>query len=175
MRADVFYNDTPIGSIDWTPDAHGVQVNLDCAVCGDEILRCYAVVCGTVLRVGLPAPEHGRLRLRRHLSRETLREAGCEGEPERFYLAPAPEPLPQSNAPPAPTPVTGDAVLDALLSAGEVEIEQTENGLRLQCPFDPKKPFALAPAFVLCRVTGDTAVLEWKKDAADAAASSEKA
>ncbi len=175
MQAEVFYNDTLIGTIDWTPDVHGVQVNLDCAVCGDDLLRCYAVFGENVLRVGLPAPEHGRLRLRRHLSRETLREAGCLGEPERFYLAPAPEPLPQSNAPPELSLVTGDAVLDALLSAGEVQIEQTENGLRLQCPFDPKKPFALAPAFVLCRIEGNTAALEWKKDAADAAASSEKA
>ena len=29
MRADVFCNDNPIGTIDWTPDACGVQVNLD--------------------------------------------------------------------------------------------------------------------------------------------------
>ena len=102
MRADVFCNNNPIGTIDWTPDACGVQVNLDCAVCGDELLRCYAVVNGNILRVGLPAPEHGRLCLRRHLSRQMLHETGCEGEPERFYLASAPEPLPQSNAPPNP-------------------------------------------------------------------------
>ena len=107
MRADVFCNNNPIGTIDWTPDACGVQVNLDCAVCGDELLRCYAVVNGNILRVGLPAPEHGRLRLRRHLSRQMLHETGCEGEPERFYLASAPEPLPQSNAPPEPPLVTG--------------------------------------------------------------------
>ncbi len=86
MRADVFCNNNPIGTIDWTPDACGVQVNLDCAVGGDELLRCYAVVNGNILRVGLPAPEHGRLRLRRHLSRQMLHETGCEGEPERFYL-----------------------------------------------------------------------------------------
>ena len=40
MRADVFCNNNPIGTIDWTPDACGVQVNLDCAVCGNELLRC---------------------------------------------------------------------------------------------------------------------------------------
>ena len=139
MRADVFCNNNPIGTIDWTPDACGVQVNLDCAVCGDELLRCYAVVNGNILRVGLPAPEHGRLRLRRHLSRQMLHETGCEGEPERFYLASAPEPLPQSNAPPEPPLVTGDTVLDALLSNENVQIQPTETGLRLQCPFDPKK------------------------------------
>ena len=66
-------------------------------------------------------------------------------------------------------------MLDAILSSGDVQVQQTETGLRLQCPFDPKKPFALAPAFVLCRIEGNTAVLEWKKDAAGAAASSEKA
>ena len=54
MRAEVFHNADPVGTIDWTPDAHGVQVNLDCAVCGDELLRCYAVFQGNVLRVGLP-------------------------------------------------------------------------------------------------------------------------
>ena len=145
MRADVFCNNNPIGMIDWMPDACGVQVNLDCVVCGNELLRCYAVVNGNILRVGLPAPEHGRLRLRRHLSRQMLHETGCEGEPERFYLASAPEPLPQSNAPPEPSLVTGDAVLDALLSNESVQIQPTETGLRLQCPFDPKKPFALRP------------------------------
>ena len=67
MRAEVFHNADPVGTIDWTPDACGVQVNLDCAVCGDELLRCYAVFQGNVLRVGLPAPEHGRLRLRRRI------------------------------------------------------------------------------------------------------------
>ncbi|MFR4415263.1 MAG: hypothetical protein ACLT4C_08460, partial [Butyricicoccus sp.] len=103
-----------------------VQVNLDCAVCGNELLRCYAVVNGNILRVGLPAPEHGRLRLRRHLSRQMLHETGCEGEPERFYLASAPEPLPQSNAPPEPPVVTGDTVLDALLSNENVQIQPTE-------------------------------------------------
>ena len=92
MRADVFCNNNPIGTINWMPDACGVQVNLDCAVCGNELLRCYAVVNGNILRVGLPAPEHGRLCLRRHLSRQMLHENGCEGEPERFYLASAPEP-----------------------------------------------------------------------------------
>ena len=55
MRADVFCNNNPIGTIDWMPDACGVQVNLDCAVCGNELLRCYAVVNGNILRVGLPA------------------------------------------------------------------------------------------------------------------------
>ena len=49
MRADVFCNNNPIGTIDWTPDACGVQVNLDCAVGGDELLRCYAVVNGNIL------------------------------------------------------------------------------------------------------------------------------
>ena len=94
IRADVFCNDNPIGTIDWTPDACGVRrVDLDYAICGDELLRCYAVVNGNILRVGLPAPEHGRLRLHRHLSRQMLHETGCE-EPERFYLASAPEPLP---------------------------------------------------------------------------------
>ena len=176
MRADVFYHQQPVGTIEWTPDSRGVQVALDCALCGSELLRCYAVCGEHTLRVGLPAPEHGRLRLHRRLSRETLRAAGCTGEPERFYLAAEPEAAPpQSNAPPASPLATGDAVLDALLGTGEVKIEQTENGVRLQCLFDPQKPFALAPAFVLCRVESGTAVLEWKKDAAGAAASSGKA
>ena len=176
MRADVFCNDNPIGTIDWTPDACGVQVNLDCAVCGDELLRCYAVVNGNILRVGLPAPEHGRLRLRRHLSRQMLHETGCEGEPERFYLASAPEPLPQSNAPPEPPVVTGDTILDALLSnendADSADRDRTASAMSVR----PEKSRShWHPLFVLCRTEGNTAVLEWKKDAADAAASSEKA
>ena len=176
MQAEVFYNNTPVGTIDWTPNSRGVEILLDCALCGTELLRCYGICGGNTLRIGLPAPEHGRLRLRRQLSRETLRAAGCVSVPERFYLAAAPEtisaPLPQSNAPPATPFTTGDSVLDALLTGGEVQLEQIETGVRLSCPFDPKKPFALAPAFVLCRVQGNTAVLEWKKDAAGEAASS---
>ena len=144
MRADVFCNDNPIGTIDWTPDACGVQVNLDCAVCGNELLRCYAVVNGNILRVGLPAPEHGRLRLHRHLSRQMLHETGCEGKPERFYLASVPEPLPQSNAPPKPPLVTGDTVLDALLSSENVQIQPTETGLRLQCRSHWRPPLYFA-------------------------------
>lgn len=176
MQAEVFCNNTPVGTIDWTPDSRGVDISLDCAMCSTELLRCYGICGGNTLRIGLPAPENGRLRLHRHLSRETLRAAGCTSLPERFYLAAAPEtvsePLPQSNAPPMPPLTTGDTVLDAVLSAGNVQIQQTETGVRLQCPFDPKKPFALAPAFVLCRVQGSTAVLEWKKDAAGETASS---
>ena len=175
MRADVFHNDTPIGTIEWETDSRGVQVVLDCALCGEgALLRCYAVCGGQTLRVGLPEPEGGRLRLRRRLSREMLREAGCETPPERFYLALTPETAQPVGASAAPIG-TGDAVLDALLSNENVQIQPTETGLRLQCPFDPQKPFALAPAFVLCRVEGKNAVLEWKKDAANAAASSEKA
>ena len=170
MHADVFYNGNSVGTIEWTPDSRGVQVALDCALCGSELLRCYAECGAHTLRVGLPAPEHRRLRLHRRLSLETLRASGCTGVPERFYLAVEPE-----DAPPALPLTTGDAVLDALLADGEVTIEQTETGMCLRCPFDPQKPFALAPAFVLCRVESGAAVLTWKKDAADTAASSEKA
>ena len=174
MRADVFCNNNPIGTIDWTPDACGVQVNLDCAVCGDELLRCYAVVNGNILRVGLPAPEHGRLRLRRHLSRQMLHETGCEGEPERFYLASAPAFAAEQCAAQA-------AACHRRYGPGRASIQRKRadsadrDRTASAMSFDPKKPFALAPAFVLCRTEGNTAVLEWKKDAADAAASSEKA
>ena len=69
---------------------------------------------------------------------------------------------------------TGDAVLDTLLREGTVHAEQYAEGVRLRCPFASDRPFALAPAFVLCRVEGEEAILDWtKKDAAGAAASKE--
>ena len=114
MRADVFCNDNPIGTIDWTPDKSGVQVNLDCAVCGDELLRCYTVVNGNILRVGLHRsmavcacagisrgkccmrlaaranPNGSTSRLRRRLCRRAMRRPSRRLSPEmrfwtRFY------------------------------------------------------------------------------------------
>ena len=156
------------------------------------LLRCYGETDGEPLLVGLPAPENGRLRLRRHLSKETLKAAGCvSAPPKAFYLAEHPgqknaavtekEQPSQDDAPPKhsdsaePPLQTGDAVLDALLDGGEVRAERRQKGLRLHCPFVCDRPFALAPAFVLCRVEGDEAILDWtKKDAADVAASDHK-
>ena len=67
---------------------------------------------------------------------------------------------------------TGDAVLDALLASGAVQAEPAEDALVLHCAFATDRPFALAPAFVLCTVEEGVARLRWtKKDAADGAAS----
>ena len=64
--------------------------------------------------------------------------------------------------------------LDALIEAGAVSAERTENGVCLSCPFSPHEPFALAPAFVLCRAEQGRAVLDWKTEgAAESAAPSE--
>ena len=80
MRADVFCNNNPpVRSTDPGCLRRTGQSRL--RRLRDELLRCYAVVNGNILRVGLPAPEHGRLRLRRHLSRQMLHETGCEGNP----------------------------------------------------------------------------------------------
>nr|WP_297275467.1 hypothetical protein [uncultured Agathobaculum sp.] len=189
MRATVSYAGEPTGWLLWEPDAYGVQIEVDCAMPPDApLLRCYGETGGAPLLIGLPAPENGRLRLRRHLSKETLKAAGCaDGPPAAFYLAersrqkddvvPQPEQTPQDTASQPqitvkPSLRTGDAVLDALLDGGEVHVERRQEGLRLHCPFSPDRPFALAPAFVLCRVEGDEATLDWtKKDAAGAAAS----
>lgn len=188
MRAEVTYAGSPAGWLSWEPDAYGVQVGVDCAMpSGAPLLRCYGETGKTPLLVGLPAPENGRLRLRRHLSKETLKAAGCaDGPPAAFYLAERPsvmeKPAPKPEQPPKdasqpksePPLRTGDAVLDALLDSGAVRAERIPEGIRLRCVFLPDRSFALAPAFVLCRVQGDEAVLDWtKKDAADAAASEE--
>lgn len=182
MQTEVDFAGGSVGKLDWKADAHGVQVDLDCTLCGrGELLRCYGEwASGAVLRIGLPAPEDGRLRLRRHLSRETLKMAGCpETVPQRVYLAAAPEPpvirrhpaskaeeIGQTAEPaqgdPLVTAQTGDAVLDALLPAGVVQLEREGEVLRLSCPFASDRPFALAPAFVLCSVRGGRAELRWE-------------
>lgn len=190
MRAAVIYAGEQTGWLLWEPDAYGVQVEVDCAMPPDApLLRCYGENDGEPLLIGLPAPENGRLRLRRHLSKETLKAAGyLDAPPKAFYLAEHPrqkhdavtkqERCAQDDAPSQVSDSTesslqtGDAVLDALLNGGEVRAERSQEGLRLRCSFASDRPFALAPAFVLCRVEGDEAVLDWtKKDAATSAAS----
>ena len=177
MKTQVEFEDRPVGEIGWTADAYGVTVELDCTIPCEPLvlLRCYAETDGAPFLVGLPEPLHGRLRLRRHLSRETLREAGLDGRtPARFYLAERPEAPRTLEKPPSgetPQPRMGDAVLDALLAQGSVRAERTETGVRLTCAFGGAQPFALAPAFVLCRVENGAAILDWtQKGAADAAA-----
>lgn len=193
MRAAVMYAGEPAGWLIWEPDAYGVQIEVDCAMPPDApLLRCYGETDGEPLLVGLPAPENGRLHLRRHLSKETIKAAGCvSAPPKTFYLAEHPkqkidtatkteqsvqdDASPQASDDTKPPLRTGDAVLDALLDGGEVHAERSPEGLRLHCSFASDRSFALAPAFVLCRVEGDEAVLDWtKKDAADAAASDDK-
>lgn len=189
MQAEVFYAGEPVGTLTWAPDAYGVWVRLDCACpdSGDSLLRCYAGTGKQAMRIGLPEPQNGRLRLERRLTRETLRAAGyADTPPTRFYLAVQPEAdaQGQDSAQQAgesdgrtiqrsePALQTGDEVLDALLSDGEVQTGRDGDTLVLQCAFAPDRPFALAPAFVLCTVENGRAMLRWtKKDAAAGAAS----
>ena len=128
----------------------------------------------------LPEPQGGGLSLARRISAETLRQAGWTGkEPLRVYLAErqeqAPRVEPEERARRTEPPRTGDAVLGALIEAGAVSAERTEDrGVPLSCPFSPHEPFALAPAFVLCRAEQGRAVLDWKTEgAAEPAAPSE--
>jgi|GEM_PF-484300 len=90
MRKDVQYLGKTIGEILWETDGYGVQVSLDCEIPGDPLLllRCYGQTETTPFLIGLPEPLHGRLKLKRRLSRETLKEAGClETPPTVFYLS----------------------------------------------------------------------------------------
>lgn len=180
MRTAVYFEGRRAGSLDWRQESGGVRAVLDCELCSACILRVYAETEGAApLYVGLPEPQGGRLRLARRLSAETLRQAGWTGkEPLRVYLAerqeqtPRVEPekrAPRTELPCIEPPRTGDAVLDALIEAGAVSAERTENGVCLSCPFSPHEPFALAPAFVLCRTEQGRAVIDWKTEGADAA------
>lgn len=179
MRTAVYFEGREAGLLDWRQETGGVRVALDCELCAPRILRVYAETEGAApLYVGLPEPQGGRLRLARRLSAETLRQAGWTGrEPQRVYLAEKQETAPRAEPekreprtePPQMKPCTGDAVLDALIQSGAVCAEQTGDTVCLSCVFSPQEPFALAPAFVLCRVEQGKAVLEWKKESADAA------
>ena len=185
MQAEVYFAGQPAGTILWVPDVYGVQIELDCAMPddGEKLLRCYGETDGTPLLIGLPEPVHGRLRLKRHLSRETLKAAGCDHAPPlRFYLSDSPQPpaaqpeeqpvLESAQAQEEPHVRTGDEVLDSLLDSGAVQGEDEGASVLLRCAFAPDQPFALAPAFVLCTVENGHAALRWtKKDAAQKAAS----
>lgn len=192
MWAEVNYQDRAVGTLEWKADTYGVQVELDCEMpCGPlTLLRCYGQTDGAPLLIGLPEPKGGRLRLTRHLSRETLKSAGClHNPPYAFYLSEngniaereeqqegsdndlVPEASAEQTAPEARLS-TGDLVLDSLLEQGGIAQTAEQGGIELRCAFMPDKPFPLAPAFVLCTVQDGQAVLHWtKKDAAGGAAS----
>ena len=89
MQAEVRFRGSAVGRLEWLPDAYGVRIDLDCAIPCDLLLRCYAAADGArPLLVGLPEPVGGRLRLTRHLSRETLKTAGyANQQPSDFYLS----------------------------------------------------------------------------------------
>lgn len=177
MVAEVWYEERVVGEIRWTPDAYGVQITLTCAIPCDPLvlLRCYGETDGKDLLIGLPEPQDGKLQLRRHLSKETLKAAGClEEPPVEFYLSERAGRVhkEKQSKSPAVKLQTGDVILDALIDSGTVEARQEGDVLCLYCPFVPDAAFALAPAFVLCSVEKGKAVLRWtKKDAADKAAS----
>lgn len=176
MRATVWSGEQEAGFLEWTPDAYGVQISLDCALPAEpqKLVRCYGQTEGEPLLIGLPEPVNGRLRLSRHLSRETLKGAGClYAPPMKFYLSDgtvhplrASEPEQAADEPEVPVPQrfrTGDEVLDVLLQADGVQVEQTAAGVVLRCPFACDAPFALAPVFTLCEVEDGSAVLQWPK------------
>lgn len=177
MDAEVLYKESAVGRIQWMPDAYGVQIALTCTIpCDPQVmLRCYGETEGQPLLIGLPEPQEGKLQLRRHLSKETLKAAGClEKPPTVFYLSErAGREERQKPIKQQPKKLqTGDTVLDSLIDGGMVEVQKDGEALCLKCAFTSDAPFALAPAFVLCTVEKGRAVLRWtKKDAADAAAS----
>lgn len=177
MRAQVMYEGAAVGTVEWTETPYGAEIALDCAIPCEPLplLRCYARTAGAPLLVGLPEPSGGRLVLKRRLSRETLKAAGCAAQPPAsFFLSENGQE--QQTTPPAlaqaAPPSTGDAVLDSLLGQQGVRWTAAEDTVELRCAFAPDKPFPLAPAFVLCTVQQGEAVLRWtKKDAAGRAAS----
>ncbi len=177
MDAEVWYKESAVGEIQWMPDAYGVQIALTCTIPCDPrvLLRCYGETDGEDLLIGLPEPKDGKLQLQRHLSKETLKAAGClEKPPIGFYLSErAGRVYKEKQLKPSAVKLkTGDAVLDALIDSSTVEVQRDGEVICLRCSFAPDAPFVLAPAFVLCTVEEGKAVLHWtKKDAADKAAS----
>lgn len=177
MDAEVLYKESAVGRIEWMPDAYGVQIALTCTIPCDPMvmLRCYGETEGQPLLIGLPEPEEGKLQLRRHLSKETLKAAGClEKPPTVFYLSERADREERQKQPKQQHTklYTGDTVLDSLIDSGTVAVQKDGGVLRLKCAFASDAPFALAPAFVLCTVEKGQAVLRWtKKDAADMTAS----
>ncbi len=182
MRYDVLFGEKITGWLEWIPDAFGVNVTLESDIPCDPLilLRCYAETDNGPLLAGLPEPRHGKLHLERHISKETLKEAGCLDAPPRlFYLSDGPSAPPKPKAdtsetsvPPAAkqeTPVskkpekpvrTGDELLDKLLEKGELKGKTYEDCIELSCPFAPDKPFLLAHMFVLCNVENGVATVK---------------
>ncbi len=182
MVAEVIFGREKVGDIVWETDAYGVRITLDCTIPCDPLilLRCYGTTPNGPFLIGLPEPRHGRLKLTRKLSRETLKEAGClETPPSAFYLSDS------STPPPEPKPVisrykveenitgsqprtqkekpvhTGDELLDTLLESGMIQVQEDNGIVELSCAFTATEPFALAPVFALCTVRDAKAVLRW--------------
>ncbi len=189
MVAEVIFGREKVGDIVWEADAYGVRITLDCTIPCDPLilLRCYGTTSKGPFLIGLPEPRHGRLKLTRRLSRETLKEAGClDTPPSAFYLSDGSAPLPETGTAMAepeagkdedtdegvitePAPVlpkekpvrTGDELIDRLLESGMIEAKEDGGTVELRCTFTAAEPFALAPVFALCTVQGEKAVLRW--------------
>ncbi len=186
MVAEVIFGHEKAGDIVWEADAYGVRITLDCTIPCDPLilLRCYGTTPNGPFLIGLPEPRHGRLKLTRRLSRETLKEAGClDAPPSTFYLSdgstPPPEPKPVTAGSEAvdeavetvtePKPLTqkekpvrtGDELLDMLLGSGMVQAKEDGNTVEISCTFTATEPFVLAPVFALCTVRDGKAILRW--------------
>lgn len=160
---------TPAGSGVLQRAGSCLELDAHCTQRTDAILRLYGTASdGRLLRIGVFAPDaHGVLRLHRRLTAETLRQAGfsLDAPPTSFVLGqgdapPAPVQTPPPAAP-APSPIlTGDPLLDALLSTGQAQAARTPDGeLTIRCPFQPGAACPMAFALSACRITGQQAVL----------------
>lgn len=117
-----------------------------------RLLRCYGEAEPADLLIGVLEPQNGRLTLERRISRESLRQAGVQELPTRFYLSdggareksasPPPDDAPPESAPKAAQPETPPETGNAGKAPKEAASKPLETASASKAPAKtaPKSP-----------------------------------
>lgn len=87
MEFPIEYRGERAGSVTVLTDMRGTQFSAACQLHNAAILRLYGLTDSAPLLIGVLAPDNGMLTLKRRISAQTMRDAGCSAQqPDRYYL-----------------------------------------------------------------------------------------
>ncbi|MGM9611958.1 MAG: hypothetical protein ACI3XZ_00490 [Butyricicoccus sp.] len=161
MRFPIEYRGQDAGWVTVQTDGRGMAFAAESPLLTSAVLRLYAQTEAEPLRIGVLEPHHDILRLNRRISTETLRAAGVQQPPTRYYLedgqpgcCPKDKPItPEAKKTTSVGPLrTGDALLDRLLESGIADGTQTADGWMIRMPFTPGRAHALSFALTACTI-----------------------
>lgn len=169
MQERVTYRGQPAGVVQIEEQSQGMCWKVQCSPVSEVVLRLYGLRenCAP-LRIGVLEPEGQILTLRRVLSWQTLNDAGYNRTqlPDRYVLddgQPGCLEVVQQNDH-APSVLTGDAKIDALAAAGQVQCVRQEQGWRVYAPFVCGQEMPIAFALTACTVQNGQVILHLPND-----------